>query len=125
MALSISNRKCIQPSIAGSIKMPNKRSVMDIGHAIISTVILSLTLILLGEVSVIGKRVCTEYGLSLRLSILRQSVVMTTDCSKIAMIIYNNGEAKMGKLQKMFVPPEESRGSTNTTGILKKKLMIS
>ena len=58
----------------GSRSQVQQHSFLEIGHEIISTAILSLPLIQEGQLSVIGKRMCTHLGLSLP----RKSVVSLT-----------------------------------------------
>ena len=65
-----------------------KHSFVEIGHDIISTVILSQLLIQVGQISITGERMCTKYWISLP----RESVVMLTD--RLDMTIVVDWDAK-------------------------------
>ena len=51
-------------TVAGSIPDLEKHSFMEIGHEIISTAIVSLLLIQVGQLSVTGERMCSIYWLT-------------------------------------------------------------
>ena len=66
---------------------------MKIGHEIISTAILSLLLIQVGQLSVIGKRLVNCLGLSLPM----KSVVMLADHLNMTMTIVVDWDIKLQK----------------------------
>ena len=56
-------------------------------HEIISTAILSLPLIPIGQLSVTGERMCTKYWLTSYRSLLRNSVVRLTDRLDMTIVV--------------------------------------
>ena len=58
---------------------------VEMGHEIISTAILSLPLIQVGQLSVTSKRICT---LPLRPKPTQESVVRLTDCLDMTLVVH-------------------------------------
>ena len=64
-----------------------QHSSVEIGHEIISTAILSLPLIQVGQLSVTGERMCTYYWLTCLGSLPRNSVVRLTDSLDMTIVV--------------------------------------